>query len=175
MTTILTAVDLDEALSRLTAAQLAAIKRVTNTAWADQLHTAQKESVALMEAAENMPGGSRRLPHTDIDAWLRLGLLDTLCKWLDGTARTCMHSPDPRRPEPVWSAAWKPGLVVCAHCVGLLKAVGDADRTCDVCGRVCAGVEHGDGIFTVTVWAAALAYSGGTCTACRPNCAQAAQ
>jgi hypothetical protein len=174
MTKPLTAPALDDLLCQLTAEQKAALNRRANPALVDQLRAAQAESVALMELAENQPGGARALPHADIDEWLRLGLLDTLCKWVKGTARTCMHAPDPRHPQPAWAAAWKPGLIVCTHCLPLLKLFGDKDRTCDLCGRICAGLDHGDGIYTMTVWFGGLAFSAGMCAECRPNCTQAA-
>ena len=122
-----------------------------------------------------MPGASQPTPLADIDEWLRLGLLDSYCRWADGTARTCLHAPDPRRPQPVWSAAWKPGLIVCTACLALLRLRGEADRRCDCCGRVCAGIEHNDGIYTMTVWLGALAYQAGACKDCRPGFDRAAQ
>ena len=67
--------------------------------------------------------------------------------------------PNPDRPEPVFAAAWKPGLIVCALCTPLLKLVGEADKTCDGCGHACAGVDVGDGICTVTVMLSALSYA----------------
>ncbi len=136
------------------------------TALADQVDAARTEAVALMELVEGEP--AQWTPRTDIEEWIRLGLLDTFIAWIDGHAKTCMHSPDPRRPESVFCCAWKPLLVVCTPCMPLLRAVGDADKTCDRCGHVCAGIEADDGIYTGTVWFGALAYQFGTCTDCRP-------
>jgi len=164
MTRRLTAPQLDELLAALTPQQAAAIKNHIPTAWTDQIRAAQHDSVALMEKAEQSP--VRYLPTSDVDEWLRLGLLDTLITWAAGTAKTCIHMPDPYRPESVWSCAWKPGLVVCTYCLHLFKLVGDADKVCDCCGRTVTGIENDDGIHTLTVWIGALAYQAGACKDC---------
>ncbi len=59
------------------------------------------------------------------------------------------HVPDLRRPQAVAAAAWKPRLVTCSACTGLLALPRNstADRRCDGCGTVTTGVENGDGIF----------------------------
>jgi hypothetical protein len=128
------------------------------------MRAAQHHSVTLMETVEQKP--VRCLPTSGVDDWLRLGLLDTLLRWIDGTAKTCIHQPNPNSPEPVWSSAWKPGLVVCTYCLHLFKLVGDADKMCDCCGRTVTGIEHGDGIFTLTVWLGGLAFQAGACKGC---------
>ena len=79
-----------------------------------------------------------------------------------------MHAPTHRRPEPVFSAAWRPGLVVCTQCLHLLGVTGVADRTCDRCGHVCDGIEAGDPIYSGTVFVGELGYQFGTCGDCRP-------
>ena len=38
-----------------------------------------------------------------------------------------MHDPTPRSPEPVFSAAWKPRLIVCKYCTDLLVVTGVAN------------------------------------------------
>ncbi len=43
---------------------------------------------------------------------------------------------------------------------------GEADKTCDCCGRIVTGIEHGDGIHTHTVWFGGLAYQAGACKNC---------
>lgn len=161
------AVDLDNTLAAITPEMAAELSRLIPTAHADQLHAAYSESVRLIETAENT--SARHLPRSGVDDWLRLGLLDTFCRWVAGTARTCLHMPEPRRPEPVWSCAWKPGLIVCSACLHLLKVFGDADKVCDCCGHVCTGLENGDGIATLTVWFGGLAYQAGACTGCNPE------
>ncbi|SCL20480.1 hypothetical protein [Micromonospora inyonensis] len=81
--------------------------------------------------------------------------------------------PAPTRPAPaapVVAAAWKPGLIVCHACTYLtaLPRGSDRDRTCDACGRVCAGVEHGDGIHPGMVQLGPLVYQYGVCGDCKP-------
>ncbi|GAA3785550.1 hypothetical protein [Micromonospora maritima] len=102
--------------------------------------------------------------------WLRLGLLDALTAWVDGRASTCRHNPHPARPTPVVAAAWRPALVACPACAHLvaLPRGSERDRTCDACGRVCAGPEHGDGIWPGMLQLGPLVYQYGTCTGCRP-------
>jgi hypothetical protein len=105
----------------------------------------------------------------DLPGWLRLGLLDTAARYATGQARTCRHNPTPGRPQPVMAAAWSPGLVVCTGCTHLLSIRHDAtaDATCDACGRVCAGPEHGDGVWPGMVQLGPLIYQYGTCASCR--------
>jgi hypothetical protein len=121
-------------------------------------------AVQLIEGAPVVGVGRGAVPD-----WMRLGSLDTFLHWVAGEARVCMHAPDPRRPEPVFAAAWKPGLVTCGRCAFLLKAVGDDDRRCDCCGHLCAGVDAGDPICTTTVWLGALAYQAGVCGDCHTD------
>jgi hypothetical protein len=164
MTPRLTAPQLDDLLTALTPAMAAEIRHLIPTAWADQIRAAQHHSVTLMEAVEKTP--VRHLPASDVDEWLRLGLLDTLLRWVGGNAKTCIHMPDPYSPESVWSCAWKPGLIVCTHCLHFFNLVGAADTVCDCCGRTVTGLENNDGIFTLTVWIGALAYQAGACKDC---------
>lgn len=75
-----------------------------------------------------------------------------------------------RRYELIFACAWRPGLVVCAHCIPLLKAPTKlADATCDRCGRVCTGPATGDGIHPLVVQIGALTFSAGACRDCRPD------
>lgn len=101
--------------------------------------------------------------------WIRLGLLTALMTWCAGKADTCVHVPDPRRPQPVAAAAWKPGLVVCSRCSHLtsLPRGSVRDRTCDSCGTV-TGSAHGErGIWPVTVSQGSFMYMAGVCVDCR--------
>ena len=132
------------------------------------MRAAQHEAVTALRAA-TATGPPEQLPPSGVDDWMRLGLLDTLLAWFAGTGNTCLHMPDPRRPEPVWSCAWKPRLVVCNHCLHLLKTAGDADRTCDCCGHLCAGTDTDDPIYICTVLLSALTYQAGTCRDCLPT------
>ena len=164
----LTAVELDDALGRLTPEVLAALRAAMPAdvvAHADQINAAAAHSISAHKHGDRV----ELMARTDVPAWLRLGLLDTLIGWVDGRGRTCMHAPDHRRPEPVFGAAWRPGLVVCSQCLHLLDVVGEADRTCDVCGYICGGDDVGDPIYVGTVWVGSLAFEFGTCGNCRPS------
>jgi hypothetical protein len=168
MTRRITAVELDAALGRLTPellAELVAAAPPGFAAYVDQINAATAHSISAHKGSERV----ELMARTDVDEWLRLGLLDTLIGWIDGRGRTCMHAPDYRRPEPVFGCAWRPGLVVCGQCLHLLDVVGEADRTCDVCGYICGGADAGDPIYVGTVWVGALAYEFGTCGDCPPS------
>jgi hypothetical protein len=168
MTRRLTAPELDAMLGRLTPELRAELRRVPNiAALGDQIGAARDWSVGLFERFEK--GSVNGVPAAEVDEWIRFELLDTFITWAEGRGRTCTHAPDHRRPEPVFSAAWKPHLVVCARCMHLLDAVGDMDKTCDRCGHICAGVDTDDPIYTSTVWFGALAHMFGTCESCRPD------
>ncbi len=166
MTRRITAPILDDILARLTAEDIAELRARTPLDYADQLDAARSQSIGLMEHSQNTRAGW--VPPNSVDEWIRLSALDALIGWIDGTARTCLHSPHWRRPEPVFAAAWRPHLVVCAGCLHLLGVTGVEDHTCDACGRVTDGVDADDPIYTGTVWIGALAYEFGTCTDCRP-------
>ena len=168
----ITAVQLDDLLSTLTPDLAAELREHAPVAYADQLRAAQTQSEALASFIAD-PGRTCHLPPTGIDDWLRLGLLDTFITWTSGQARTCTHMPDWRRPRPVLSCAWKPGLVVCARCTHLLRATPAADKVCDLCGHTCTGVEHYDGISVVMVVFGALTYQAGACLHCVPSFAPA--
>jgi hypothetical protein len=165
----LNAITLDELLAGLDAETLAAIQVVSPAGLLDQVSAAAADTIHLMEKSLDKPGGAMPIAPHQLDAWIRLGILDTFAQWFNGTGRTCLHSSNPRRPQSVWSAAWRPNLVVCTHCVGLLRLRGDAGYTCDACGRVCAGPEHGDPIHTVAVVLGALSYQAGCCRDCLPE------
>jgi hypothetical protein len=160
----LAAPELDELLDRLPPDVRTAL-RTMHPGRGDQLDAAQADAVALVELALDASAGW--VPRTEVDGWIRLTALDTLIAWIGGDGRTCMHDPDHRRPEPVFSCAWKPRLVVCMQCTHLLEAVGDADKVCDRCGHVCEGVEAGDPIYGGAVCLGAMVYEYGTCGDCR--------
>jgi hypothetical protein len=177
MTRRITAVELDDILGRLGAAlarlspqqrdELRASMPADIMACADQALAAQAQSVAATKLTEGDRLGW--IPRDDIDAWVRLGTLDALLGWLDGRGRTCMHSPSHHRPQPVFAAAWRPGLVVCAQCLHLLDVTGPASMVCDCCGRACEGTDADDPVFCGAVWLGELCYQWGACTDCRPS------
>jgi len=160
----LTAVDLDNALATLTPQMASQLRRFIPVDLADQIRASQRHAVTTMEIATGEQIQYRST--STVAEWFRLGALDTLIRWINGTAKTCTHAPSPYRPEPVWSCAWKPGLVVCSYCTPMLKAIGEADKICDGCGHLCEGVEHDDPIRTTTAWVGGLAYQAGTCHGC---------
>ena len=104
----------------------------------------------------------------DIPGWLRLGALDTFTSWVAGTGTTCLHNPHPSSPQPVMAAAWRPALVTCGLCVRMFhtRPGSDLDRTCDCCGRICAGPDAADGIYPGAVQVAMLVYQYGACSDC---------
>jgi hypothetical protein len=104
-----------------------------------------------------------------LPGWLRLALLDALATFMDGAADTCCHAPVPSSPQPVMAAAWRPGLVVCMTCTHLLpqRRGSAADRTCDGCGRVCAGTPD-DPIHPGLLALSILIFEYGVCNDCKP-------
>lgn len=166
-----TAIRLDDLLCRPELAPLAEKIRARTPRWfADQMTAAARDTVraadALAESYGTTPG---RVYPAELPALLRLGLLQTVAEWITGEARTCLHNPDARHPQPVAAAAWKPGLIVCPPC-GFLLSVGHGtvkDRTCGGCGHVCDGLDHGDPIYPSAVTYGPVTYMVGTCTACR--------
>lgn len=147
------------------------VRAAMPTALRDQADAAATHAHAgLNVISEVIGGGVVGLPTAEVPDWLRLGTIDAFVAHCLGTAATCLHNPDPMRPQPVVAAAWKPGYVVCARCIHLLALPrgGKADRTCDVCGRVCGGIEVDDGIYPSTVQLGPLLYQFGVCRECRP-------
>lgn len=129
---------------------------------------ARRNFAALRGMLESRSGGG--MP-ADFPGWIRLGIIDALVTWLAGKSRTCMHDPSPSRPQPMFAAAWKPGLVVCKQCIHLLPCVRNskADRTCDSCGTVCEGVEHDDPIYPSVTAFGALTFMFGVCGDCKSD------
>jgi hypothetical protein len=165
------AVEFDELLSKLTYESLAPLRDAVPTALHDQIEAAQTQALSTVEAVAEQTGQTMGyLPTRDVDEWLRLGLLDTFVAWVQGDATTCRHAPALTSPQPVWSCAWHPRLVVCGWCLPLLSAADEiADATCERCGYVTTGVDAGDPIYTLTVVAGVLTYQAGTCTDCLPR------
>lgn len=100
---------------------------------------------------------------TTVPRWARLGAINALGTWCHGEGYTCAHNPSFELPQPVFAAAWKPGLVACIRCTGLMSVPqgSDLDRTCDgPCGQVVARIRPS------AVQLAAFTWSFGSC----PNC-----
>lgn len=105
----------------------------------------------------------------DLPRGMLLGVCVTVVGWRAGRGATCEHTADPRIAQPVLLAAWRPDLVVCTGCPHLLALPrgSAADRTCDGCGRVTAGVEHGDGVCVGAVVAGSVTAMFGLCRECK--------
>lgn len=156
-----TAVELDEYLATLTEEERARLR--PNISLKDQVSAAQAEGIA--EEEYRLRHKARWVPHAGLPEWVRLGMYDTLLKWSEDQALTCIHMPTINKPQPVFAAAWKPGVVACAQCRHLLTVVGVADTICDGCGHECKGMPD-DGIKPVTAFVGALAYQFGVCVNC---------
>ncbi|CAN5578122.1 hypothetical protein BH09ACT7_BH09ACT7_16110 [soil metagenome] len=155
----MTAIDLDDLLIDIDAGLAQAIHEALPVDFRDQLTAAARSAREIIEYTE---GAGHEVGAASVAAWLRLGALDALVGWLTNVGSTCLHSPNPVQPQPLWSAAWKPNLVVCTRCLELLRVRGRADRLCDCCGTDTLGV----GISTVTVVLGALVYQAGACAGC---------
>lgn len=96
---------------------------------------------------------------------------ETFEPWIAGGGRTCLHNPNIAAPQPVWAVAWRPGLVVCGECLPMLDLGVTAieDRTCDRCGKVVAGPEHGEPIVTLSVQVDFMGMRIGACEGCSPE------
>ncbi|MBQ1060048.1 hypothetical protein [Micromonospora sp. C41] len=145
---------------------LAAVRAATPVAMLDQLDAATTHATRAAVEAAALTGGAAvtASPPSAVPGWLRLGLLDALTRWADGTGSTCRHSPRPDRPEPVLAAAWRPGLVTCCQCTHLWRVSREAGLTCDGCGRVC----EPDSIHPAMAQMAGLIFMYGACGDCRP-------
>ncbi len=165
-----TTLALDELLTNLTAQQVREMRAHAPVAVLDQADAAADDARRITRTAIRAVSpdhlDEQYLPPAAVAGWLRLGAVDALRAFLEGTARTCLHNPSPTRFEPIFAAAWKPGLVVCQQCTVLFKAHGEADRRCDGCGHVCAGPDHGDGIRATNLCVGALTYTAGVCVDC---------
>jgi hypothetical protein len=145
--------------------------RATMPTWLqDQSDAAIGGTAAILDRISNIDNRKRAAKTDDeIPDWIRLGVLDTWVNYCIGSADTCIHSPVFHRPQPVFAMAWKPGLVVCGQCLHLVKAAGVADKTCDGCGRICAGPEHGDGIYPGAIQFGPMAWHYGACESCHDD------
>lgn len=163
-----TAVDLDNYLASLPPEDRALSPRVA--AFKDQVDAASKEGIA--EEERKLGNKARWVPRQGSPEWVRLGMYDAMLKWSEDAVITCIHQPKFAKPEPVFAAAWKPGVVVCARCTHLLAVTGVADTICDGCGHQCTGLPD-DGIAPVTAFTGSLGYQMGVCTSCYADMQQA--
>lgn len=134
----------------------------------DQLDAAITETRSLTDSqlASGLVDGHLLPPQGHPD-WLRRGALDALVTWLVRSGSGCEHVSPPCSPQPVFAAAWRPRLMVCQRCVGLLAVSDDeADRTCDGCGKV---VDPGreERMHPGALELGELRYHFGVCAGCR--------
>jgi len=159
----------DPKLRGLREALLAQYRTDPPSVFGDQFASAVDEVTRLADVG--IAAGIYDSRSADLDApeWVRLGALSALTTWWAGEGSTCVHSPHRSRPEPVFAAAWKPGLVTCVRCVDLFKVAENSvpDRTCDGCGRVVAGVAEGEPMYSNAMRLAALVWQFGVCDGCR--------
>ncbi len=145
------------------------LRALVPTGQLDQLDAAARQvrDGIAVAAAQGLTAGVAALPPDQHPDWTRLGALAALVTWVAGQGSTCLHSPHPARPQPIVAAAWRPDLMVCAHCTHLLQLPrnGDSDRRCDSCGRVC-DVEAGDLIYPAALVLGPMQYLLGACTEC---------
>jgi len=162
---------LDDLLLAASSATVRALRARVPGHLLDQADAAAGDARTLLGRVAEATGTTpREMDPGDVEDWLRLAGVDALRGFLDGSARVCTHNPTPRRHEPIFACAWRPGLVVCARCIPMLKApTRVADLTCDRCGRVCAGPAAGDGICPLVLQIGALTFNAGACTDCRPD------
>lgn len=97
--------------------------------------------------------------------WITQSATHALVVWLAGQARTCMHDPRPDSGQPVFATAWKPGLIVCAHCTHLQTPRGDEKYRCDFCGSV-SHPRDGGGVHSASLNLGALWFEAGICSGC---------
>lgn len=161
----------DDLFCNATLDELAAIRALTPVHLLDQFDAATDDVRKSMRrfATQKDTADLVEVDAKDHPAWVRLGLFNALVTWQAGKGSTCVHSPDPRKPQPVHSAAWRPGLMVCDYCSHLLALPRGsiADRRCDDCGRVTGGPENDDCIYSCVVSFGPLTYSFGACSDCR--------
>jgi tetratricopeptide (TPR) repeat protein len=161
---------LDSIMSQAEVGERLAAARAAAPDWlVEYFDSATRAAASQWMAAEADGLVATPIPPHGWPEWLRIKILETLMAWGTGVGATCMHAPSQTRPEPVFAAAWKPGLVVCPKCTHLLSVPGGKgsreDNTCDGCGHVAKGT--GDDVIR---WAAVpvgpLTYALGVCSSC---------
>lgn len=161
------AVFMDDFLCGLSAEQADELRSALPSAWLDQTDAATRDAWAIAMA---VPGAASSVtPVSASPEWLRLGAFETLLAWANGCVRTCLHSPDPGRPQPVFAAAWKPRLVVCAACLDLLRLPRSKDNLCDRCGHPCLGFVADDPVYPIAMAHGEFVFRAGVSSGCRPE------
>lgn len=165
-----TALQLDELLRHPDAERIIAHLTAATPRWlTDQQNAASDDAGRILQLeAALLDTTAEHRAVADVPDWLRLDLLTTITAWTAGRAHTCTHDPHPARPQTVYAAAWRPGLIACGQCIHLvcLQPGSRADRRCDRCGRVTAGLDDGDGIHPIRLQYGPILYAAGACTDC---------
>lgn len=148
-----------------------AVNATMPTNVSDQHGAANRDTDTIRALLADHIGGMSERAVGQVPAWLRLGALDAWIGYCSGSSATCMHNPNIDSPAPVFTAAWKPGLVVCGPCIHLMMPRPNslADRTCDGCGHECLGVEVGDPIHPSVSQIGSLIFQFGVCASCRDD------
>lgn len=167
------AIVLDAFLTSLTPADRAAMRKATPAHLVDQFDAATDEvDQVIAGIGHDLDASLGECTYANVPDWLRLALADTWHGFTTGSIDTCMHQPVVTRPQPVVAAVWHRNLIVCTACTHLTQAVGVADRICDCCGRVCAGLP-GDGIHACSLGFGPLLFFYGLCRRCMADHAEA--
>lgn len=160
-----------EALDRLhqNREAMRALRESYRRSYPEWLAAADALTLALAAGMERSTAGTlHEVRWADIAPWVRLQVLDVWASWHEGTAETCPCWPVPQRLELVVTALWRPGLIACPDCARtLLRARGEADRTCDLCGHVVAGLDEGEPIYPRTLAYGHMLVSWGECPGCK--------
>ncbi|PBC57036.1 hypothetical protein [Rhodococcus sp. ACPA1] len=165
--------NMSEILADMTPEQRTKLRDAVPAGFQDQIRAATTDTEAMLMAGIEATTGLRgkaHVPPSGVPDWLRLGALDELARLMAGTGRTCIHNPSFYRPQPIFAAAHKPGLVVCGRCLAMLIVRGENSKVCDGCGHTCTGPENKDGIHETVVMIGGLAYSAGMCRDCLRQC-----
>jgi hypothetical protein len=161
--------DVDETLCDADPEVFAAIRRSMPPGERDQTQAAQAHTARLATAVAGLMGKTaQKADFSAHPAWIRLGAIDAIARWVVGSAQTCPHCPPPDRPGPIVAAAWMPGTVVCPGCTELtnLPAGSVTDRTCDGCAHECAGLDYDDPIRPLFITCGVLTFMAGVCSDC---------
>lgn len=137
----------------------------------ESFDSASRETYRRLEGAGAFGGRVAALTSdAPLPKWLRISIQETLLTWGAGRGRTCLHGPTMKPLAPVFSAAWKPWLVVCPKCTHMLTVRGgrgsEEDNTCDACRRI-ASRTGDDFLQPSMVTVGPLTYMFGACKTCR--------
>jgi hypothetical protein len=152
--------------------ELDAARKRAPVDYMDQLNAAERESARYVRDA--LASGDllneRVLSAADNPPWVRRPMFEAMITWVIGLGKVCVHNPSSRRPQPVYAAMWRPGVVVCAHCTPLLSMPGRGlsvqDRTCPGCKRITGGPDS-DELHLHGVQSSVMTFAFTVCTACR--------